>query len=233
MKKLGVNIDHIATIRQARRVSYPNPAEAARLAEMGGADFITVHLREDRRHILDDDLPRIAAAISTHLNLEIAPTAEMTAIAKRESPKAVCLVPEKREELTTEGGLNVAENSGAIARAVAECKEGGMEVSLFVDADESQILAAAKAGADCVELHTGVFAADGDISPIASAARIAAELNLKVNAGHGLRLDNVGQVCEIGEIAELNIGHAIIARALFIGLKEAVAEMKAAMRRRQ
>ena len=236
MIKLGVNIDHIATVRQARGTSYPDPAAAAAAAEAGGADFITVHLREDRRHISDADLPRLRARIATWLNLEIAATGEMIAVALRAGPRSVCLVPERRAELTTEGGLDVAACFSSVARAVGACREAGLEVSLFIDPDERQIAAAARAGADCVELHTGGYAeiADpramaGAARPLAAAAAAARAAGLKVNAGHGLRLDNVAPIAAIDGLAELNIGHAIVARALFVGMQNAVAEMRAAI----
>jgi len=226
--KLGINIDHVATIRQARRVAYPDIVEAAAAAEAGGADFITVHLREDRRHIVDDDLPRLQASLTTHMNLEIAATDEMRNIALSLHPLSVCIVPEKRREVTTEGGVNVVAARDCLRAFCAPLIAAGIEVSLFVDPDESQIAAVAACGAQAVELHTGVYAENGDIAPLAAAAAAAAAAGLKVNAGHGLRLDNVAAVAAL-PLAELNIGHAVVARALFVGLTEAVREMRAAM----
>lgn len=223
--RLGVNIDHIATVRQARKTLYPSIAEAVAAAEEGGADFITAHLREDRRHISDEDLPIIMSSLRTHLNLEIAAEEEMRAIALTLKPRAVCLVPEKRAELTTEGGLNVSERVIRLRDFCAPLCDAGVEVSLFIDPEEEQIVAAAETGAPVVELHTGAYAETGDIKPLALAVRLAADAGLKVNAGHGLTLDNVAPVAALPEIAELNIGHAIIARALFIGLQQAVREM--------
>jgi pyridoxine 5-phosphate synthase len=233
---LGVNVDHVATLRQARRADYPDPVEAARLAERGGAHGITVHLREDRRHIQDHDVDRLRVAVRTKLNLEMAATAEMRAKALAVRPRDVCLVPERREELTTEGGLNVAEQKGALRDVVLALREGGIRVSLFVDPDPRQIDAAAETGADAVELHTGAYAEardpyrlDADLGRLRSSARRAAEAGLQVNAGHGLRLDNVKPVAAIREIVELNIGHSIVARAVLIGMEAAVREMHAAI----
>ena len=225
---LGVNIDHVATIRQARRTPYPDIVEAAVAAEQGGADFITVHLREDRRHIVDGDLPRLMAALDTHLNLEIAATAEMREIALELRPPKVCLVPEKRRELTTEGGLNVAAQEEHLRDFCAPLLAAGTEVSLFVDPDERQIRAARAVGAPTVELHTGRFAESGEIAPLAEAVGWARAEGLQVNAGHGLNLENVAAVAAL-PVAELNIGHAIVARALFVGLANAVAEMRRAL----
>lgn len=225
---MGVNIDHVATVRQARRGANPCLVQAALAAEAGGADFITVHLREDRRHVVDADLPRLAAAVRTSLNLEVAATAEMRAVALNLVPARACVVPERREELTTEGGLEVAAQAPALREFVAALAEGGIEVALFVDADARQIEAAAACGAAAVELHTGPYAAGGDVAPLAAAAARAAAAGLKVNAGHGLTRENVGAVCRL-PLAELNIGHSIVARALFVGLTRAVAEMREAM----
>ena len=227
--KLGINIDHIATLRQVRRAAYPDIAAAALAAEEGGADFITIHLREDRRHIVDEDLPRLRDAINTHINLEIAATEEMHAIALHHKPRSVCIVPEKREELTTEGGLDAAGQVARLRDFAAPLAQAGIEVSLFIDPDERQIEAAAACGVPAVELHTGTYAHTGDIAPLAAAAKHAAAAGLKVNAGHGLTLQNVGAVCRL-PLAELNIGHSIVARAVFVGLAAAVAEMRAAMR---
>lgn len=223
--KLGVNIDHVATIRQARRTPYPELTRAAREAERGGADFITVHLREDRRHITDSDLPALAAAVQTFVNLEIAATEEMRAAALAFAPPKICLVPERRAELTTEGGLDARARVAFLRDFISPFAAAGTETALFIDPDESQIRAAADIGAQAVELHTGEYAVDGNARPLRRAAEIAAAVGLKVHAGHGLRLDNVAAVAEISEVSELNIGHAIVARALFVGLREAVREM--------
>ncbi|MDJ0712003.1 MAG: pyridoxine 5'-phosphate synthase [Woeseiaceae bacterium] len=232
---LGVNIDHVATLRQARGTTYPRPAEAAYIAERAGADSITVHLREDRRHIQDHDLDAINAVMKTHMNLEMAVTDEMIAIAKRVKPSDVCLVPEKREELTTEGGLDVASQVGRVRSACEQLAESNIRVSLFIDPDKSQIDAAVDAGAPVVELHTGAYAEDDDenhateLARIAEAARYGREKGLVINAGHGLHYQNVKPVAAIQEIVELNIGHAIVARAVFDGLAGAVTEMKRLM----
>ena len=232
---LGVNIDHVATIRQARGTPYPAPAAAVGLAEAAGADSITVHLREDRRHIQDADLAAIAAVMQTHMNLEMAVTDEMLAIAERHSPRDVCLVPERREELTTEGGLDVCGRLESISAACERLRAAGIRVSLFIDPDESQLDAALAAGAPVVELHTGAYAEAGDaqrdaeLERIATAARYGTELGLIVNAGHGLHYENVQPIARIAEIVELNIGHAIVSRALFDGFESAVAEMRRLM----
>ena len=229
--QLGVNIDHVATVRQARRADYPSPAEAARAAERGGADFITLHLREDRRHITDADLPQIAQAVSTHINLEIAAVPEMREIALKFQPAKICLVPERREEITTEGGLNAANNIPALREFCAALLR--MEVSLFVDAQPEQVRAAKEIGAAAIELHTGPFAnADNpaaELEKLQAAARLGAQLGMKVNAGHGLRADNVAAVAAIPQIAELNIGHAIVSRAILLGMENATREMAAAI----
>ena len=232
---LGVNIDHVATLRQARGTSYPRPAEAARLAEMAGADSITVHLREDRRHIQDHDLDEINEVMRTHMNLEMAVTDEMVAIARRVSPTDVCLVPEKREELTTEGGLDVAGQLAKVRAACGELGEAGIRVSLFIDPERAQLDAAVAAGAPVVELHTGKYAdTDGDeqaaeLERIVAAAAYGHDLGLVINAGHGLHYQNVRPIAEIEQVVELNIGHSIVARALFDGLGPAVTEMKRLM----
>jgi len=229
---LGVNIDHVATLRQARGTRYPDPVYAALMAEQAGADSITLHLREDRRHIQDQDLQAIRAVIQTHMNLEMAVTDEMLAIAERVRPEDCCLVPEKRSELTTEGGLDVAGQLGRIAEACARIKSHGMRASLFIDPDRGQLDAAARSGAPVVELHAGAYAqATGgeraaELHRLQEAARHAAALGLTVHAGHGLHFHNVQPVAAIPEIVELNIGHAIIARAVFHGLAAAVSEMK-------
>lgn len=232
---LGVNIDHVATLRQARGTSYPRPAEAAYLAERAGADSITVHLREDRRHIQDDDLDAITEVMRTHMNLEMAVTDEMLAIAARVKPTDCCLVPEKREELTTEGGLDVAGQHDKIRAACEQLAENNIRASLFIDPDSEQLDAAAAVGAPVVELHTGCYAdAAGErqrteLARIQAAARYGRSLGLVVNAGHGLHYKNVSEVARVEEIVELNIGHAIIARAVFDGIGMAVAEMKRVM----
>ena len=233
---LGVNIDHVATLRQARRVSYPDPVEAARLAERGGADGITVHLREDRRHINDHDVERLRSTVTSKLNLEMAATAEMRAKALAIRPDDACIVPERRQELTTEGGLDAAGQRAALGDLVGALRAAGIRVSLFVDPDPRQIEAAAQSGAAVVELHTGAYAEASDpyrlqveLARLRSAARQAASRGLQVNAGHGLRLDNVKPVAAIPEIVELNIGHSIVARAVLVGMESAVREMRAAL----
>lgn len=233
--QLGVNIDHIATLRQARGTRYPDPVQAALLAEEAGADGITLHLREDRRHIQERDVELIAAVINTRMNLEMAVTEEMIALAERLKPADVCLVPEKREELTTEGGLDVVAGRDAIASACERLKTAGCRVSLFIDPEPAQIQAAFEVGAPVIELHTGAYAQTTgepqqlEYARLAAASEFADELGLVVNAGHGLHYHNVEAIAAIPGIQELNIGHAIIARALFVGLKEAVAEMKRLM----
>ena len=233
---LGVNIDHIATVRNARGTSYPEPLFAADVAERAGADGITVHLREDRRHIKDRDVKMLKETLQTRMNLEMAVTNEMVNIALEIMPAYVCLVPEKREELTTEGGLDVVAGFEKIKAATQKLTAEGIKVSLFIDADKAQIDAARICGAPFVELHTGHYAeakteeqAAKELLKLKEAARYAAGLGIKVNAGHGLTYGNVGAVAAIPEIYELNIGHAIIARALFDGLEKAVADMKALM----
>lgn len=232
---LGVNIDHVATLRQARGTTYPRPVEAAHVAERAGADSITVHLREDRRHIQDHDLDEINEVMRTHMNLEMAVTDEMVAIAKRIQPTDVCLVPEKREELTTEGGLDVAGQLDKVRAACRELDAAGIRVSLFIDPERAQLDAAVAAGAPVVELHTGRYAdSEGDeqaeeLERISDAARYGSGLGLVINAGHGLHYQNVNPIARIEQIVELNIGHAIIARAVFDGLGPAVAEMKRLM----
>lgn len=232
---LGVNIDHVATLRQARGTIYPQPAVAVAIAEQAGADSITVHLREDRRHIQDRDLDEIKAVMRTHMNLEMAVTDEMLAIASRVAPRDCCLVPEKRQELTTEGGLDVAGQQGPIRDACTRLADAGIRVSLFIDPDPVQLDAAVAVGAPVVELHTGAYAdAEGErqsaeLARIVEAARYGDDLGLVINAGHGLNYDNVAAVARIPQIMELNIGHAIIARAVFDGLALAVSEMKRLM----
>jgi pyridoxine 5-phosphate synthase len=232
---LGVNIDHVATLRQARGTSYPRPAEAAQIAERGGADSITVHLREDRRHIQDHDLDEINEVMRTHMNLEMAVTNEMIAIARRVGPTDVCLVPEKREELTTEGGLDVAGQLDKLRDACAELADGGIRVSVFIDPDRAQLDAAVAAGAPVVELHTGCYAdthgaaQQRELDRIVDAAAYGHDLGLVINAGHGLHYQNVAPIARIPQVVELNIGHAIIARAVFDGLASVVSEMKRRM----
>lgn len=232
---LGVNIDHIATLRQARGTRYPDPVQAALLAEEAGADGITVHLREDRRHIQDRDVRLLAEVLNTRMNLEMAVTESMLALAEEVRPAHVCLVPEKREELTTEGGLDVAGHFEAVRDACQRLAAVGCDVSLFIDPDPDQIAAAQRAGAPTIELHTGTFAEAGptqattEYQRLVAAAEMAVELGLVVNAGHGLHYHNVEVIAAIPGLHELNIGHAIIARALFVGLKDAVAEMKRLM----
>lgn len=229
---LGVNIDHIATLRNARGVAYPEPVQAAAVAEQAGADGITIHLREDRRHITDRDVELLAQTIQTRMNLEMAMTDEMVNIACATKPTYVCLVPEKREELTTEGGLDVANQVSRTRDTVARLSEAGIQVSLFVDPDSRQLEAARETGAPLVELHTGHYAeVSGEaqrqaLRGIQKAAREAKALGLIVNAGHGLHYHNSADIAAIPELYELNIGHAIIARALFTGLDQAVREMK-------
>lgn len=233
---LGVNVDHVATLRQARGTRYPSPVEAALVAERAGADSITLHLREDRRHIQDADLPELKARMRTRMNLEMAVTDEMLGIASRLRPDDVCLVPEKRAELTTEGGLDVAGSVERIAAACSRLAAEGIRVSLFLDPDERQLEAAVEAGAPVVELHTGGYADAGsgeterELARVVRAARHGAELGLTVHAGHGLNYDNVAAIARIPDIVELNIGHAIIARAVFDGMGGAVAEMQRLMR---
>ena len=232
---LGVNIDHVATLRQARGTYYPRPADAVVIAERAGADSITVHLREDRRHIQDHDLAEIAAVMQTHMNLELAVTDEMLEIACEFAPSDCCLVPERREELTTEGGLDVAGQVERVRAACGRLEDAGVRVSLFIDPDERQLEAAVACGAPVVELHTGAYAeADAasraaELQRIVAAAALGERLGLVVNAGHGLYYDNVGAIAAIPQIVELNIGHGIVSRAVFDGLAVAVAEMKRLM----
>ncbi|QNK33607.1 pyridoxine 5'-phosphate synthase [Serratia sp. JUb9] len=234
---LGVNIDHIATLRNARGTQYPDPVQAAFTAEQAGADGITVHLREDRRHITDRDVRILRQTIQTRMNLEMAVTDEMLDIACELQPHFCCLVPEKREEVTTEGGLDVASQLDKMTLAVERLTQAGIQVSLFIDPDHRQIDAAVAVGAPYVEIHTGAYAeAQGELAVeaellrIAQAARYAAEKGLKVNAGHGLTYHNVQPIAALPEMHELNIGHAIIGQAVMSGLADAVAEMKLLMR---
>jgi pyridoxine 5-phosphate synthase len=226
--RLGVNIDHIATLRQARGTYYPDPIQAAQVAEKAGADGITLHLREDRRHIQDEDLFRLKGAVKIPLNLEMAVTESMLQIALKLKPEHVCLVPEKRQELTTEGGLNVSLHRKAVMRMCETLSQAGIEVSLFIDPDFEQIAASKGVGARVIELHTGCYA-DADPSRrflecqrLKEAAQYAHEKGLVVNAGHGLTLDNLGPICQIAHLNELNIGHALVADAIFLGLEGSV-----------
>lgn len=229
---LGVNIDHIATLRQARGTSYPDPVYAASIAEHAGADGITVHLREDRRHIQDRDIRVLAQTLQTRMNFEMAVTDEMLSFAEEIKPAHACLVPEKREELTTEGGLDVLGQESKIKAACQRLSDAGVEASLFIDPEIAQIDAAKRAGAPVIELHTGAYAdTDGqhqldELERLKEAATYAHSIGLIVNAGHGLHYHNVEPIAEIPEFNELNIGHAIIARSLFVGLDQAVREMR-------
>jgi pyridoxine 5-phosphate synthase len=235
MIDLGVNIDHVATLRQQRHTEYPDPIEAALRAEDAGADLITLHLREDRRHIQDADVHRLRPLLRTRMNLECAVTREMVDIACGVRPHDVCLVPEKRSELTTEGGLDVAGARAAVTDAVAQLHEAGIRVSLFIDPDPAQIAAAADTGARVIELHTGAYAeaegpaAEAELKRLGAAIAEGLRHGLQVNAGHGLHYGNVQRVAALDGIAELNIGHAIVARAVFDGWEKAVRDMKALM----
>ena len=232
-QRLYINIDHIATVRQARRGEEPVPAYAVGICERAGADGITAHLREDRRHIQDADIQAIAAAVSTVFNLEIACTAEMLALAERLRPHQVTLVPERREEVTTEGGLALEPGSTAIERALARLRTAGIRSSLFIDPDRDSVTRSRDLGADAVELHTGRYAhatgAGSALDALRDAAALGASLGLAVHAGHGLTTGNVGPVAAIPEIEELNIGHHVVSRAIFVGLDAAVRELRAAM----
>ncbi len=234
---LGVNIDHVATLRQARGTKYPDPLQAALIAEQAGADGITAHLREDRRHIQDRDIFLLTDRIHSRLNLEMAVTDEMIAIAQKVKPYACCLVPEKREELTTEGGLDVASQPKRMKAACSKLADSEIEVSLFIDPEEKQIDAAKIAGAPVIELHTGAYAdaknsliQTQELKRIQQAAYYAHSLGLQVNAGHGLHIHNVEEICYIPEIVELNIGHSLIAQAIFSGLTQTVNDLKLMMR---
>ncbi|EPL0741356.1 pyridoxine 5'-phosphate synthase [Proteus mirabilis] len=234
---LGVNIDHIATLRNARGTTYPDPVQAAFIAEQAGADGITIHLREDRRHITDRDLMLISQTVQTRLNLEMAVTEEMIEIACQTQPDFCCLVPEKRQEVTTEGGLDVVGNEEKVADAIKRLSLAGIKVSLFIDPDHEQINAADRVGAPFIEIHTGAYtdaedeqAQEKEFVRIRDAVTYAASKGLKVNAGHGLHYHNVQRIAALPELYELNIGHAIIGRAVFSGLAPAVEEMKRLMR---
>lgn len=234
---LGVNIDHVATLRQARGTRYPEPIQAALMAEQAGADSITAHLREDRRHIQDRDILLLKDMLQTKLNLEMAVTDAMLEIALQVKPQACCLVPERREELTTEGGLDVASASARMRNACHALAGAGVEVSLFIDPEYNQIDAALKAGAPVIELHTGRYAdantpeqQNQELQRLQRAAEYAHQAGLQVNAGHGLNLHNVEAICRISQIVELNIGHSIMADAMFLGLSQAVRDMKQVIR---
>ena len=239
MLRLGVNIDHVATIRNARGTPWPEPLRAARIAEEAGADGITAHLREDRRHITDADIDALHANLRLPLNLEMAATPEMQRIALRHVPHAVCLVPEKREERTTEGGLDVAGNEAMLADYIAPRRDAGSRVSLFIGHQPEQIEAAARIGAAVVEFHTGAYCdfdtegriaeREAELEGLAKGAELAADLGLEVHAGHGLTFDTVGPIAALPQIAELNIGHFLIAESVFIGLGEAIREMRRRM----
>ena len=231
--ELGVNIDHVATLRQARGTVYPDPIEGARIAEEAGADLITLHLREDRRHIVDHDIEILRGRIQTRMNLEMAATDEMVKIACRVRPDDVCLVPERRAELTTEGGLDVAGQKKILTQVTLSLQKAGIRVSMFVDPDTLQIEASRDVGADAIEIHTGAYAEalsvteeDREFERVVEAVTTGNNLALKVNAGHGLHYENVERIASIDGITELNIGHSIIARAVFLGLAGAVTEMK-------
>ena len=237
MALLGVNIDHVATLRQARGTNYPDPVKAALVCEQAGAEGITLHLREDRRHIQDDDVRRMRPLLKTRMNLEMAVTEEMIEFAKEIRPQHVCLVPERREEVTTEGGLDVIGHFEDLKKATQELTAIGCDVSLFIDADIAQIDAAVACGAPTIEIHTGAYAdaetpeaQKAELERIIKGAEYAASKGLVVNAGHGLNLDNVTPIAAIPQIHELNIGHSIIADAVFVGLAQAVQQMKAAIK---
>jgi pyridoxine 5-phosphate synthase len=234
---LGVNIDHVATLRQARGTTYPDPVNAALMCEQAGAEGITLHLREDRRHIQDDDVRRMRPVLKTHMNLEMAVTAEMVEFAKEIQPHHVCFVPEKRQEVTTEGGLDVVGHFEDVKAATQALSAIGCDVSLFIDADFAQIDAAVACGAPTIELHTGAYAdaeteeaQQHELERIVKGAEYAAAKGLVVNAGHGLNLGNVTPIAKIPQIHELNIGHSIIADAVFVGLAQAVQQMKAVIK---
>ncbi|RMF20247.1 MAG: pyridoxine 5'-phosphate synthase [Deltaproteobacteria bacterium] len=236
--RLGINVDHVATIRQARRTTYPDPVEAALAAERGGAEGITVHLREDRRHIQDHDVRALRQSVRSKLNLEMAAADSIVDFACEVGPDDACLVPERRQELTTEGGLAVAGNEDRLRAVVERLSGAGIRVSMFIDPEPSEVDASAAIGAWAIELHTGRYADAGDdraredeLDRIRRAAARAASAGLSVHAGHGLTLDNVGPIAAIPEIVELNIGHSIVARAIFVGIEEATREMLEACRR--
>lgn len=236
MPELGVNIDHVATVRQARRTYEPDPVWAASVAELGGADGITVHLREDRRHIQDRDVRLLRETVSVKLNLELACSDEIVGIACATRPDQATLVPERREEVTTEGGLDVLRHRDAVARAIERLRQAGIHVSLFLDPDPDQLAAAAELGAEAVELHTGQYALAkgreqaGELAKLTAAGEQIRSLGMALHAGHGLNYHNVGPIARIVGMHELNIGHAIISRAIFTGLERAVREMKELVR---
>ncbi len=235
--RLGVNVDHVATLRQARGTSYPSPLEAAHLCARAGADGITIHLREDRRHIQDADLFAMRRALDLPLNLELADVPEIVQIAVRARPAEACLVPERRRELTTEGGLDVVRKRRSLARTIRTLQKARIRVSLFIEPDPAQLAAAAELGAECVELHTGTFcsrtgrAAGRELKRLVEGARLAHKVGLQVNAGHGIHLGNLPGILEMPHLDTLNIGHSLVARAVFVGLGAAVREMRRAMRR--
>lgn len=237
MIRFHVNIDHVATLRNARGTAYPDPVQAAELCERAGADGITLHLREDRRHIRDEDVDRMRRAVKTLMNLEMAATDEMRAIAERIRPDVVTLVPERREERTTEGGLDVVRGRAEIEKIGRALGAANIKLSLFIEADAAQIRASHEVGARQIELHTGEYcgvtgeAAEAELRRLAEGARLAAELGLEVAAGHGLTRDNVGAIAAIPEIEELNIGHAVVSDAVFVGLAQAIAEFRVAVER--
>jgi pyridoxine 5-phosphate synthase len=233
--RLGVNIDHVATVRNARGAGYPDPVRAALIAEEAGADGITAHLREDRRHITDDDIERLVAALTVPLNLEMAATEEMVGIALRHRPHAVCIVPERRQEITTEGGLDAAGQHNHLAPIIARLSDAGIRVSLFIEPDARQIEAALRLGAPVTEFHTGRYCEVGEsevaeqLRRVAEAAALAAKNGIEPHAGHGLTYDNVTPIAAIPQLAELNIGHFLVGEAIFTGLGEAVRQMRALM----
>jgi pyridoxine 5-phosphate synthase len=232
-QRLYINVDHVATVRQARRASEPDPVAAAVLCERAGADGITAHLREDRRHIQDDDIERLARQVRTVLNLEMACTEEMVRIAERLRPHQVTLVPERREEITTEGGLDVVRDYGRIADGLARLSAGGIRTSLFIGPDPAAVERSREIGAVAIELHTGQYAHHTNdprtIGALRAAARLGVEIGLAVHAGHGLTVANVGPIAAIPEVEELNIGHSVVSRAIFVGIEEAVRELRRAM----
>ncbi len=233
MIKLGVNVDHVATLRQARMTYEPDPVTAAGLAELGGADIITIHLREDRRHILDRDLDILRKTVFTKLNLEMATSQEIIDIAIRIKPEQITLVPEKRQEVTTEGGLSVTSQKEVLTDIIKKFKDNDIYVSLFIDPDRDQIIASGEAGAQAVELHTGNYAnaksekqSTETLEVLKESVKIAKDAGLRVNAGHGLTYKNTGPIVEVMDVEELHIGHSIVSRAIFVGIKRAVKEMK-------
>ncbi|WP_247743346.1 pyridoxine 5'-phosphate synthase [Shimia sp. R10_1] len=239
MLRLGVNIDHVATVRNARGSAYPDPVRAAKLAEEAGADGITAHLREDRRHIVDADIDGLMEALTVPLNFEMAATEEMQAIALRHKPHAVCIVPEKREERTTEGGLEVAREENKLAHFIAPLRDAGSRVSIFIEANQKQIEAASRIGADVIELHTGAYcdyhyegrfdARDAELARLTEMATFAHSLGLEVHAGHGLTYETVAPIAALPEVMELNIGHFLMGEAMFRGLQPAIEEMRRLM----